>query len=534
MIIAPRGGPGYDAPGVCLEPSDAIPVQTPHDDLLPGAIVGGRFRLACVAEQHDQTILFNALDEQSRRRVRVRVTPHPPLPELFTIDHPALPSVLAWGQAGERWWVALEWFDGAPIVLPEGSSGPASRTRLRGWAMAAIHLIDALELIHERARRSHGGLGLHSLWLGQDGRIRIVDATAPDPELTSRALLWSSPERIRGEAPAHGSDVYSLAAIFHGLAHGQPPFGTDPVEARAGHLMRSLPSSTVLTPAFDAILRRAMDKQPGHRFESATALRTSMIGAVRELEPPEPSAAFASAELEPDLTIDPAPPRATLEEEEPGHNPLVMMLVATGLSVPAGLVVAVVACGILVVLVTAGVILPLAILIEVPEEPQLVAGTGAPEATGALPGADEPGAASGISSATGMIGDRQAIVAEIVPPAPARPAEQRVPVEFDYDSWKPRVLVEFEDFSSFVEEHEGPVKLTGHTDTFGSRKANHVLGLGRAWAVQQLLVVRGVEEERLPIESRGEAEPLNTDPGAAAARENRRVMAEFLEQAAQP
>ncbi|HHO50881.1 MAG TPA: hypothetical protein ENK18_08390 [Deltaproteobacteria bacterium] len=517
-----------------MEPSDTIPVRIVHDELIPGALVGGRFRLACVAAQHEQTLLFNALDEQSRRRVRVRVTACALQPSLLTIDHPALPSVLAWGQLGERWWVALEWFDGEPIALPTDDRGPASRARLRGWAMAAIHLSDALDLIHERAGACHGGLGLHSLWLGNDGRIRIVDATAPEPVLSHSALLWASPERIRGEPPTRASDIYSLAAIFYGLAHGHPPFGEDPGEAQAGHLSRPPPEGHVLTDAFDAILRRAMAKQPGRRPGGAAELRAAMIGALRELDPQKPAATFESAELDPDLTIDPAPPRALVEEgEESGHHPLVMMLVATGLSVPAGLVVSVVACGALGLLVTSTVILPLAVFVDVPPEPEVAAPTEpaiaeASEATDPSGDGDDDDAQSSATAAT-QGGGHASTSLEIVPPVPARPETQRVPVEFDYDSWKPRVLVEFEDFSSFVEDYEGPVKLTGHTDTFGSRRANHVLGLGRAWAVQRLLVARGIEEARLPIDSKGETEPLTTEPGAAAARLNRRVMADFIE-----
>jgi type VI secretion system protein ImpK len=54
------------------------------------------------------------------------------------------------------------------------------------------------------------------------------------------------------------------------------------------------------------------------------------------------------------------------------------------------------------------------------------------------------------------------------------------------------------------------------------------MGLGRAWAVQQLLALAGIEIVKVPIASKGESEPIgdNATPEGRAA--NRRVTAEFL------
>jgi outer membrane protein OmpA-like peptidoglycan-associated protein len=81
---------------------------------------------------------------------------------------------------------------------------------------------------------------------------------------------------------------------------------------------------------------------------------------------------------------------------------------------------------------------------------------------------------------------------------------------------------------ALVQEWPGAVKLTGHTDSRGPAAINEKVGLGRAWAVQQLLSLQGLDIARLPIASMGERAPIadNATPEGRAA--NRRVTAEFL------
>ena len=64
-------------------------------------------------------------------------------------------------------------------------------------------------------------------WIGADGIPRILDASVPDPAPPPE---WASPEAIRGEPCDERSDLYTLAAILYGVAQGEMPFGTDPIE----------------------------------------------------------------------------------------------------------------------------------------------------------------------------------------------------------------------------------------------------------------------------------------------------------------
>ncbi|MEQ1508518.1 MAG: OmpA family protein [Myxococcota bacterium] len=108
------------------------------------------------------------------------------------------------------------------------------------------------------------------------------------------------------------------------------------------------------------------------------------------------------------------------------------------------------------------------------------------------------------------------------------PATRDVPVEFRYDTYEPTVKTTFPAFVDLVRAYRGKVRLTGHTDSRGPAAANYEMGLGRAWAVQRLLWIAGVEIEKVPIASKGETEPIGDNTTPAGRAMNRRVEAEFL------
>lgn len=72
------------------------------------------------------------------------------------------------------------------------------------------------------------------------------------------------------------------------------------------------------------------------------------------------------------------------------------------------------------------------------------------------------------------------------------------------------------------------VKIIGHTDNVGSDAANQKLSEGRAEAVRQDLIDRGIDPSRLEAEGRGESQPIDTNDTEEGRQNNRRVEAEIL------
>lgn len=72
------------------------------------------------------------------------------------------------------------------------------------------------------------------------------------------------------------------------------------------------------------------------------------------------------------------------------------------------------------------------------------------------------------------------------------------------------------------------IKITGHTDNVGKDAANQKLSDGRANAVMQDLIERGISADRLQAEGRGETQPIDTNDTEEGRQNNRRVEIEIL------
>ena len=72
------------------------------------------------------------------------------------------------------------------------------------------------------------------------------------------------------------------------------------------------------------------------------------------------------------------------------------------------------------------------------------------------------------------------------------------------------------------------IKIIGHTDNVGTDEFNQRLSEGRANAIRKELISRGIAEERLEAEGRGESEPIADNETEEGRATNRRVEIEIL------
>jgi len=116
------------------------------------------------------------------------------------------------------------------------------------------------------------------------GQVKLTDfglsKSFGDPLLTScgeilGALPYMAPEQVKGVTqPDQRSDLYSVAAILYEHLTGRKPFGTN--RQLAPVLTDSEPEpqppsqiDPKLSSKWDPIIRRALDRNPEHRFQSA-------------------------------------------------------------------------------------------------------------------------------------------------------------------------------------------------------------------------------------------------------------------------
>src|SRR5208337_2166920 len=102
--------------------------------------------------------------------------------------------------------------------------------------------------------------------------------------------VYMSPEQARGEELDARSDIFSLGAVLYQMATGKKPFTGTNVVTTMNAVINQKPVSPLklnpgLPPELEGILGRAMEKNPGNRYETAQALKGDLQSLKRETEP---------------------------------------------------------------------------------------------------------------------------------------------------------------------------------------------------------------------------------------------------------
>lgn len=264
-----------------------------------------------------------------------------------SLNHPAIVAVYDTGEedrGSER----------VPFIVMEYVEGSTLRDVLNAerrlpWRRAleiAAKVCPALDYSH-RQGIVHRDIKPANVMLAGEDAVKVMDfgiaraVTASSANMTQTAAVmgtahYLSPEQARGESVDARSDVYSTGCLLYELVTGTPPFtGDSPVAVAYQHVRADpVPPSQVvdgLPPAVDAIILKAMAKNPANRYQSAAemgrdcerALAGSPVAATPVLD--APTMAMTSAPRAADSTsvlMHGAP------EEEPKRRGLGYLLLA--------------------------------------------------------------------------------------------------------------------------------------------------------------------------------------------------------------
>ncbi len=135
-----------------------------------------------------------------------------------------------------------------------------------------------------------------NVMLTRSGDVKVMDfgiaRAVSDSQLTMTQTAqvigtaqYLSPEQARGERVDARSDLYSTGCLLYELLTGRPPFtGDSPVAIAYQHVKEDpVPPSQVdpeVPPWADAIVLKAMEKDPGDRYQSAGEMRNDIQRAL--------------------------------------------------------------------------------------------------------------------------------------------------------------------------------------------------------------------------------------------------------------
>jgi serine/threonine protein kinase len=257
---------------------------TPASAIGPGSVVGG-FVVESVLGSGGTSTVYLARQVGSARPVALKVLEsRMPLPA--ALHHPNIVPVYGHGETPYgTFWLAIQYAPGgdADTELRAGRMSPARATHIIAGVAEALDFAHARDVLHGDVKPSNFLLAEHDRVLLADFGVHpfAEDGTV----LTSAA--YAAPEMLRGSEIDGRADIYSLGCALFRLLTGKPPFfgAGSKAEVVDCHLHRQPPQPTRfapwLPPAIDAVVAKAMAKDPGERYQSARALADSAAAAVR-------------------------------------------------------------------------------------------------------------------------------------------------------------------------------------------------------------------------------------------------------------
>jgi hypothetical protein len=284
------------------------------DDAVIGSVLAGH-RLDEVAGQGGMGVVYRATDLALDRQVAVKlIAPalagDPAFRRRFvseskvaaSLDHP---NVIPIHHAGEQDGVLfqvmryVEGEDLRAMLRREGRLEPELAAPIVTEVAAALDAAHARGLVHRDVKPANVLLdaGRH-VYLTDFGLSTRLDGPADEgrPGQLLGTVHYISPEQIRDEGVDARTDVYALGAMLFHMLTGRVPFPADTDEARLwAHLSEPPPAPSGagggIPAAFDAVVARAMSKDPAHRYATAGELARAAreaVGAPPAPPPPPP------------------------------------------------------------------------------------------------------------------------------------------------------------------------------------------------------------------------------------------------------
>ena len=276
------------------------------------AVLNGRYRLGEVLGEGGMAVVYRAQDLLLNRAVAMKI-----LRRQYATDegflrrfereaqaaarfsHPNIVNVYDVGTDGDRHYIVMEYIRGPNLKELIRRQGPFS---VDGAIFIISQVASALDYAHQRGL-VHRDIKPQNILVDRDGNAKVVDfgiaKGAQDVNLTETGtgmgtVHYVSPEQARGEPATPASDLYSTGIVLFEMLTKRLPFDADtPVGVAMQHVNTPpLAPSThnpAIPPAVDAIVLKALAKDPAQRYPTGAALAGALRHWNLPIRPPAPA-----------------------------------------------------------------------------------------------------------------------------------------------------------------------------------------------------------------------------------------------------
>jgi eukaryotic-like serine/threonine-protein kinase len=295
-----------------------------------GSTIDGRYRLLRRIGSGGMADVWLAEDPHLQRRVALKIlhrrfAQDREFVERFEreaeaaagLSHPNIVAVFDRGQVEGTHYIAMQLLEGRTLkeLIDQGLSTEQAASLIR-------QVLEGAGYAH-RHGVVHRDLKPQNVIVDDDGVATVTDfgiARAGASEITQVGSVmgtphYLSPEQAQGQAVTAVSDLYSVGVMLYEALAGRVPFEADSAVAIAMKQVSHTPQrpssiNPAVTPALDAAVMRALEKDPGRRFQSAEAFIAALDAAGRDPGAHGGTASFA-----------PLPPPVLLPDEAAAAQP---------------------------------------------------------------------------------------------------------------------------------------------------------------------------------------------------------------------
>ena len=272
---------------------------------------------------------------------------------LAATDHPNVITIYEAGEHDGRLFIAMRYVPGTDLralLRNDGKLGLRRGTALLAQVAAALDAAHTRGLIHRDVKPANiliekRGGGEHA-YLTDFGLTKSVGSEGGGLTATGQfvgTVDFIAPEQVMGQPVDARADVYALGCVLFSMLTGSVPFERDSDVAKIfAHVNDPCPSLLEALPEapaeLDAVVRRALEKDPDDRFPSAGDLARAAVAAVEGQAPDTEERTVAAGDAAPvppeareearatrragaRRPADPTRPAATRRADVPGLPP---------------------------------------------------------------------------------------------------------------------------------------------------------------------------------------------------------------------
>jgi serine/threonine-protein kinase len=283
-------------------------------DVNEGSVVDGRYRVLRRLGSGGMADVWLAEDTHLQRQVALKVlhrrfAQDREFVERFRreaesaagLQHPNIVSVFDRGEFEGTYYIAMQFIEGPTLkqLIDRGLTPEQAGAEIR-------QVLEAARFAH-RNGVVHRDLKPQNVIVDGEGKAVVTDfgiARAGVSEITQTGSVmgtphYLSPEQAQGFEVTAVSDLYSIGVILYEALTGRVPFEADSAVAVAMKQVSQTPlrPSSInhrVSPALDAVVMRALEKEPGARFQSADAFIAALDAALKDPGVGEGTADFAA------------------------------------------------------------------------------------------------------------------------------------------------------------------------------------------------------------------------------------------------